>query len=43
MDIKYRYIEGEDKFFYMLNIIYIFVDYHIGFNCEVKDSKEKPN
>lgn len=42
MDIKYGYIEGEDKFFYMLNIIDIFdrsiVDYHIGFHCEAKDA-----
>ncbi|EPY2276943.1 IS3 family transposase [Clostridium sporogenes] len=42
MDIKYGYIEGEDKFFYMLNIIDIFdrsiVDYHMGFHCEAKDA-----
>ncbi|WP_347707984.1 integrase core domain-containing protein [Clostridium sporogenes] len=35
-------MEGEDKFFYMLNIIDIFdrniVDYHIGFHCEAKDA-----
>ncbi|WP_081316983.1 integrase core domain-containing protein [Clostridium tyrobutyricum] len=42
MDIKYGYIQGEDKFFYMLNIIDIFdriiVDYHMGFHCEAKDA-----
>lgn len=42
LDIKYGYIEGEDKFFYMLNIIDIFdrniVDYHIAFRCEIKDA-----
>ncbi|CBZ02430.1 hypothetical protein H04402_00619 [Clostridium botulinum H04402 065] len=38
MYIKYRYIQGEDKFFYMLNIIDAFdisiVDYHMKFRCE---------
>ncbi len=42
MDIKYGYIERQDKFFYMLNIIDIFdrniVDYYIGFHCEAKDA-----
>ncbi|MCY6354508.1 IS3 family transposase [Clostridium sp. ZS2-4] len=42
MDIKYGYVEGEDKFFYMLNIIDIFdrsiVNYHMGFHCEAKDA-----
>lgn len=42
MDIKYGYIEGEDKFFYMLNIIDVFdrsiVDYHMDFHWEAKDA-----
>ncbi|WP_195962654.1 DDE-type integrase/transposase/recombinase [Clostridium tyrobutyricum] len=42
MDIKYSYIQGEDKFFYMFNIIDIFdriiVDYNMGFHCEAKDA-----
>ncbi|MEY8000703.1 hypothetical protein AB8U03_10915 [Clostridium sp. Mt-5] len=42
IDIKYGYIDGEDKFFYILNIIDIFdrriVDYHMGFHCEAKDA-----
>lgn len=42
MDIKYGYIRGEDKFFYLLNLIDIFdrsiIDYHMGFHCEAKDA-----
>lgn len=42
MDIKYGYIEGGDKFFYMINVIDIFdrsiVDYRIGFHWEAKDA-----
>lgn len=42
MDIKYGYIEGEDKFFYILNLIDIFdrsiIDYHMGLHCESKDA-----
>jgi len=42
MDIKYGYIHGEDKFFYLLNLIDIFdrsiIDYHMGFHCEAKDA-----
>lgn len=42
MDIKYGYTEGEDKFFYMLNIIDVFdrsiVDYHMDFHWEAKDA-----
>ncbi|WP_156876061.1 IS3 family transposase [Clostridium kluyveri] len=42
MDIKYGYIEGEDKFFYLLNLIDIFdrsiIDYHMGLHCEAKDA-----
>lgn len=42
MDIKYGYIHGEDKFFYLLNLIDVFdrsiIDYHMGFHCEAKDA-----
>lgn len=42
MDIKYGYIQGQDKFFYMLNLIDIFdrsiIDYHMGYHCEAKDA-----
>ncbi|WP_242952027.1 IS3 family transposase [Clostridium felsineum] len=42
MDIKYGYIRGEDKFFYLLNLIDIFdrsiVGYYIGLHCEAKDA-----
>jgi transposase InsO family protein len=42
MDIKYGYIQGEDKFFYLLNLIDIFdrsiIDYHMGLHCEAKDA-----
>jgi transposase InsO family protein len=42
MDIKYGYIQGEDKFFYILNLIDIFdrsiIDYYMGLHCEAKDA-----
>lgn len=42
MDIKYGYVQGEDKFFYLLNLIDIFdrsiVGYHMGLHCEAKDA-----
>ena len=42
MDIKYGYIQGEDKFFYLLNLIDVFdrsiIDYHMGLHCEAKDA-----
>ncbi|WP_257786246.1 IS3 family transposase [Clostridium pasteurianum] len=42
MDIKYGYIQGQDKFFYLLNLIDIFdrsiIDYHMGYHCEAKDA-----
>jgi transposase InsO family protein len=42
MDIKYVYIQGEDKFFYLLNLIDIFdrsiIDYHMEFQCKAKDA-----
>jgi len=38
MDIKYGYIQGEDKFFFVLAMIDVFdrciVDYYIGLRCE---------
>jgi len=41
-DIKYGYIAGEDRFFYVLSIIDIYdrmvVDYHIGLSCEGSDA-----
>jgi putative transposase len=40
MDIKYGYIAGENRFFYLLGVIDVFdraiIDYHIGLNCEGK-------
>lgn len=40
-DIKYGYIQGANKFFYLLAFIDIFtkdvVAYHIGLNCKAKD------
>ena len=42
MDIKYGYVSGEDKFFYILSMIDVFdrniVDYHMGLHCESKDA-----
>jgi transposase InsO family protein len=42
MDIKYGYIQGEDKFFYLLNLIDIFdrsiIGYNMGLHCEAKDA-----
>jgi len=42
MDIKYVYIHGEDKFFYLLNLIDIFnrsiINYHMGLHCQAKDA-----
>ncbi|MGI6570693.1 MULTISPECIES: IS3 family transposase [Staphylococcaceae] len=42
VDIKYGYITGEDKFFYILSYLDVFdrdiVDYHIGLNCTGKDA-----
>lgn len=38
IDIKYGYIAGEDRFFYLMCIIDVYdrviVDYHIGLSCE---------
>lgn len=42
IDIKYGYIAGENRFFYIMPIIDVFdrviVDYHIGLNCIGKDA-----
>jgi len=41
-DLKYGYIIGEDKFFYVMSIIDVYdrniVDYHIGLRCEGNDA-----
>ncbi|GEO28172.1 integrase [Alicyclobacillus acidoterrestris] len=41
VDVKYGYIHGEDKFFFILSYIDVFdrqiVGYHIGLRCEAKD------
>lgn len=40
-DVKYGYIAGEDRFFFVMPIIDVFdrciVAYHIGLSCEAKD------
>lgn len=42
VDIKYGYIHGEDRFFFVLSYIDVFdrqiVGYHIGLRCEAKDA-----
>lgn len=42
VDIKYGYITGEDKFFYILSYLDVFdrniIDYHIGLNCTGRDA-----
>ncbi|MTV49078.1 DDE-type integrase/transposase/recombinase [Heliobacillus mobilis] len=44
LDIKYGYIVGEDRFFYLLCIIDVYdraiIDYHIGLNCEGKHAAQ---
>jgi putative transposase len=41
VDLKYGYIHGEDRFFFILSYIDVFdrqiVGYHIGLRCEAKD------
>lgn len=41
-DIKYGYVAGEDRFFYILSIIDVYdrevIDYHIGLSCEGQDA-----
>lgn len=38
VDLKYGYIAGEDRFFYLMSIIDVYdrviIDYHIGLTCE---------
>jgi putative transposase len=42
VDIKYGYISGEDRFFYILSFLDVFdrniIDYHIGLNCTGQDA-----
>ncbi|HZJ83314.1 MAG TPA: IS3 family transposase [Clostridia bacterium] len=42
VDIKYGYIIGEDRFFYILSYLDVFdrgiIDYHIGLNCTGHDA-----
>ncbi|MBO9131534.1 IS3 family transposase [Bacillus sp. 165] len=42
MDIKYGYIEGEDRFFFVMSVIDVYdrsiVEYHIGTSCTAKDA-----
>lgn len=44
MDIKYGYIEGEDRFFFILSLIDVFdrsiIDYHIGLHCIGYDASQ---
>lgn len=44
VDIKYGYVHGEDRFFFVLSYIDVFdretVDYHIGLRCEATDAVE---
>jgi putative transposase len=41
-DLKYGFIAGEDKFFYVLSIIDVYdreiIDYHIGLGCKGQDA-----
>ena len=42
VDIKYGYVHGEDRFFFVLSYIDVFdrqiVDYHVGLRCEAADA-----
>jgi len=42
VDLKYGYIKGEDRFFFILSYIDVFdrniVDYHIGLSCTAEDA-----
>ncbi|OUQ86138.1 hypothetical protein B5G50_15490 [Brevibacillus brevis] len=44
MDVKYGYIAGEQRFFFMLSLIDVYdrsvVDFHIGLNCEGKHAAQ---
>lgn len=43
-DIKYGYVEGEGRFFFLLSILDVYdravIDYHIGLSCEAKHAAE---
>lgn len=42
MDVKYGYIEGEERFFFVLSLIDVYdrseIDYHIGLSCSGSDA-----
>jgi putative transposase len=44
MDIKYGFLAGEQRFFFLLSVIDVYdraiVDYHIGLRCEAKHAVE---
>ncbi|WP_264672945.1 IS3 family transposase [Heliophilum fasciatum] len=44
LDIKYGYIAGEDRFFYLMAVLDVYdrsvIDYHIGLNCEGKHAAQ---
>ncbi|MED3648671.1 IS3 family transposase [Halalkalibacterium halodurans] len=44
VDVKYGYITGEDRFFYILSYIDVFdrsiIDYHIGLRCTAADAAQ---
>lgn len=44
MDVKYGYIAGEQRFFFLLEIIDVYdrtiIDYHIGLSCEGKHAAQ---
>ena len=41
VDIKYGYIHGEDRFFYIASFLYVYdrnvVEYHMGLSCKAED------
>lgn len=43
-DIKYGYIQGEERFFFILSYIDVYdrsiIDYHIGLSCSGEDAKQ---
>lgn len=44
VDIKYIYIDGEDRFCFLMSMIDVFdreiIDYHLGLSCRGTDAKE---
>ncbi|WP_157910155.1 DDE-type integrase/transposase/recombinase [Petroclostridium xylanilyticum] len=42
VDVKYGYITGEDRFFFLLSYIDVFdkniIDYYMGLNCSAQDA-----